>query len=406
MGPTLKVKIPAFSTMLLVVVMITVISFPNTGGYRGLLFYAFAALMAFRLLLRREPIRWGHLIWALGFYALGALSKYWAYYPVVVRTVSGSLLFAMLLNWSVGEYICQEKRDLDHICRIMMLLSVLLVGNFLLNATTQGGRFSTETNANIFGTNAAFLFGFILYAAKKARWRKISLDVMLGILLVVILLTGSRKALIAAALFVVAFFLFWSPEKGTADTVIRVIGLAAACLVAVLLIMNVQVLYDALGNRLETMYRYVFLGEEVDGSAVTRSNMVAIGIELFLSMNPILGLGLNNFKYLSGYWTYSHNNYIELLCSLGIVGVLVFYVPLIYFTVQAFRLWRKKVPGAILPLTILVLQFINDVGQVSYYSFQLHIFLGIAIGYVYLMQKQQQEKEAEQERELERQANC
>lgn len=401
MRPTLRIKIPALSTMIFFVVLLTVIPFPDTGGFRGVLFYALGGYMLIRMFLSRGNIRWGHLLWALGFYALGALSRYWAVYPNPVIWLSGSLLFAMILNWSVGEYIYQGQYELDHICRIMLIMAVLLAANFLMNSTVRDGRYSLNVNENIFGISAAYLFGFLMYAAKKAKWRKIFIDVMLVVLLLIILLTGSRKALLMAALFVVAFFLFWSPEKGSTDTVIRIIGLTAACIAAILLVMNVEVLYNAVGNRLESLYRQWILGEDVDGSAITRNNMIAIGLELFLSMNPIFGLGLNNFKYLSGYWTYSHNNYIELLCSLGIVGILVFYVPLIYFTVQAFLLWRKRVPGAILPLTILVLQFVNDWGQVSYYSFQINIFLGIAIGYVYVMEKRQREKEAMLERERE-----
>lgn len=397
MRPTLRVKVPPLSTVIMFITLLTVIPFPDTGGWRGMLFYTFGAYTLFRLFWNRCPIRWGHLLWMLSFYLLSYFSQYWALYPGTVIRYSGYVRFAAILSWTIAEYVTQDEHDLDHICKVMLLMSVLLVGNFLLNATSNNGRYMLKVNENVVGMSAGYLFGFVLYAAKKAKWRKISWDVMAVVLLVVVLLTGSRKSLIMVALFVVAFFLFWTPEKGSVDMLLRIIGVVALIAAAVLIIMNVDVFYEAVGKRLESLITYWLTGEETDASAITRTNMINIALELFFNINPMFGIGLNNFKYVSGYMTYSHNNYVELLCSLGIMGILVYYGPMIYFTIRAFILWRKRVPGAILPLTILLLQFVNDFGQVSYYSFSIHIFLGIAIGYVYLMQRKLDEQRRREE---------
>ncbi len=403
MRPTLRVKIPPLSTVIMFATLMTIMPLPNTGGWRGLLFYAFGAYMLFRQFWNRNAIRWGHLVWALLFYLLGYLSRHWALYPGAAIQYSSFLRFAMLLSWAIAEYITQDEHDLDHMCNVMFLLAIILVGNFFLNASSYNGRYTLKANANVVGMNAAYMFGFIMYAAKKAKWRKISLDVMLGVLVVVVFLTGSRKALIMLVLFTVAFFLFWTPEKGSIDLILRMIGILALIVMVAIIIMKVDVFYEAVGKRIESLLTYWVTGEETDASAITRTNMINVALELFLTWNPIFGIGLNNFKYMSGYMTYSHNNYVELLCSLGVVGFLVYYGPLLYFTIRAFILWRKRVPGAILPLTILILQFINDVGQVSYSSFPTQTFVGIAVGYVYLMQKRLDEKRRREE-ELEMQA--
>lgn len=406
MRPTsLRIKIPPLSTVIMFITLLTVVPFPGTGGWRGMLFYLFGAYTLFRLFLNRNAIRWGHLLWMLSFYLLGYLSQHWAMYPGTVIRISGYVRFTAILSWAVAEYVTQDEHDLDHICRVMLLMAILLMGNFLMNATSYKGRFSLKVNANVFGLCAAYLFGFVLFAAKKAKWRKIIWNVAAVALVVIVLLTGSRKSLITVVLFFVAFFLFWTPEKGSIDMLLRILGVLALIVVALLIIMNVDVFYNAVGKRIESLLTYVFTGEEADTSAITRTNMINIALDLFLGKNPMFGIGLNNFKYVSGYMTYSHNNYVELLCSLGVVGILVYYGPMLYFAIRAFILWRKRVPGAILPLTILVLQFVNDIGQVSYYTFSIHIFLGIAIGYVYLMDKQQRQKEEklaaeEEEREL------
>ena len=217
MRPTLRVKIPPLSTIIMFLALLTVIPLPNTGGWRGLLFYAFGAYMLFRLFWNKSSVRWGHLLWMLSFYILGYFSQYWALYPGTVIRISGYVRFAAILSWAIAEYVTQDEHGLDHICKVMLLMAVLMVGNYLMNVTSDNGRYTLKVNANSFGMSAAYLFGFLLYAAKKAKWRKVFLDVMVVALLVIVVLTGSRKSLITAALFIVAFFLFWTPEKGSID---------------------------------------------------------------------------------------------------------------------------------------------------------------------------------------------
>lgn len=43
------------------------------------------------------------------------------------------------------------------------------------------------------------------------------------------------------------------------------------------------------------------------------------------SQKPILGWGWNAFAILAGYGYYCHNNYLEIMVSMGIVGFLIYY---------------------------------------------------------------------------------
>ena len=68
----------------------------------------------------------------------------------------------------------------------------------------------------------------------------------------------------------------------------------------------------------------------IDASTNTRINMIKYGFEMFKS-NPILGVGIGNYAYY-GYHiyglfaeVYSHNNYIEMLSNIGIVGFISYY---------------------------------------------------------------------------------
>ena len=73
-------------------------------------------------------------------------------------------------------------------------------------------------------------------------------------------------------------------------------------------------------------------GEE-DTSRVT---LFQYGMNWFLD-NPILGVGINNFRVLStktsefaGMSFYAHNNYVELLVDIGIVGIVIYYSAYYY----------------------------------------------------------------------------
>ena len=384
----LKVKIPLPSTVLLFIALTMVIAFPEArGSIRGVMFLTLGAYLLFMMVLNGFHVRWVHALWALGFYVLSVASIRWSIYPSGAEDVISNVAYAMLLNWCFGEYIYQGRHDIRHICTVITGVAVLLAVNFFLNSTTEEGRRSLDINENVLGMSAAFSFGVLLYGAKEAKWKKWPVNLLVIVVAFIGLLTGSRKSLLLMLLFVLAFLLFWKPERNMGKFLGRLFIMILVAAVVIFLVLKVDVLYDAIGNRLEKMYLQWFLGEDVDESSISRAKMVAVGLNIF-SKKPWIGFGHNAFKLGGGYDTYSHNNYVELLCSLGILGTVLYYLPVIYFTIEAFRLWRKGIPGAILPLSILVIQLINDIGQVSYYNYQLNIFMGLAIGYVYLLKKE------------------
>src|SRR5690606_29786498 len=63
-------------------------------------------------------------------------------------------------------------------------------------------------------------------------------------------------------------------------------------------------------------------GDEVENSSLHRIYFAVEGWEAF-KKKPILGYGVNSFRYYYG--LYSHNNFIELLFGLGLIGFLTYY---------------------------------------------------------------------------------
>jgi len=59
-------------------------------------------------------------------------------------------------------------------------------------------------------------------------------------------------------------------------------------------------------------------------SDMTRAAMMKEGIYLW-SGAPLIGRGIDVFRYISRFDTYSHTNYTEILSGLGLIGLTLFY---------------------------------------------------------------------------------
>ena len=105
-------------------------------------------------------------------------------------------------------------------------------------------------------------------------------------------------------------------------------------------------------------------------STSDREFMIKEGWNIFLE-NPILGGGYNNFFYnTKTRYDYSHCNYIELLCSFGIVGTILYYSQhlKIFFYVIKKRLKKKFSIESYLILNLCTQILILDFSLVSFYG--------------------------------------
>jgi len=179
--------------------------------------------------------------------------------------------------------------------------------------------------------------------------------------------TGSRKAILIASFFLVLTLIQVVPilpkkrRKLTLGLVIAVLGLTGLSLG--------QWIYQ---NGAEILAVQRTLDFE-DSSYRTRAEMVQQGLQLWRH-SPLFGNGVDAFRGLSGQGTYAHNNYVELLCDIGLIGTLLFYAiyaQVLIRAAQAPRLLRLYCQIFILMLLL------ADFGYVSYTSKQSVMILMI-----------------------------
>lgn len=157
------------------------------------------------------------------------------------------------------------------------------------------------------------------------------------------LLTGSRGSLIQLLILLVLIVIV---DKNFFKMITKSIAFIFIAVVIILLLRNIPILYENIWLRFGDMFSTI-TGEEIeDASTQGREFYREIAWNMFKE-RPFLGWGLDGFHcYLrdypiyKGYYieaVYSHCNFSELMSSLGIVGLIIWYVPTFIILAKGFK---------------------------------------------------------------------
>jgi O-antigen ligase len=185
-------------------------------------------------------------------------------------------------------------------------------------------------------------------------------------------LTGSRKAVLIGLFFLVLLavqLLGFMPRRRRLQFGVL---LSFPVLVAVVLATPTLLRYS---TELLAVQRAV---QFEDSSYRLRAQMIDQAIQLW-RQNPLFGNGLDAFRGLSGQGTYAHNNYVELLCDVGLVGVALFYAMHVQVLYLASRLPRLQ---KLCCWVFVLMLAVADVGYVSYKRKQTVMLLMVLLGLV------------------------
>ena len=118
-------------------------------------------------------------------------------------------------------------------------------------------------------------------------------------------------------------------------------------------------------------------GKDGGNSANLRKELVKVGWNTFLQY-PILGIGIGcphiiAFRKLS-FDAYLHNNYVELLCGGGIIGLCAFYSIYLYLVRSFLHFSRIDHYGKNICLILMFSFLILEWGKVSCYSKETYFY--------------------------------
>lgn len=398
-----KDRIP-IEIVCLIIFMVAFVSFCNNKAI--LLLAQIILLLSFLSLVKINDFRmvFSNYIYWYGSFALWAtLSLTWAR---EINYAMSSLIsvWQVVLFGTIIVIILNTKEKIELlfkgcviancvlVLRIMIVTSLdewhsIIFGTY--NAASADGRlgYSVGLFPNSLGEIMVVFSVVLLYHFFKTT--KLVYIFGIGINLLIILLTKSRTALLFL-FFCIVIMLFL---KSSFVAKLQVVMITILVLViGVYMILNIPILYDLVGFRIAGLLA-IFDNSTyiVDDSTLGRLKLFKAAYNVFCS-SPIVGVGLNNCGYIS-YYTYNiwgivpaHNNYIELLADVGVIGTVLYYGLLVISLYRGVSLLKNKDDNqyrVVLPVTtILLYRLIADFFGVSYVEDFLQMILAVCIACV------------------------
>lgn len=303
-----------------------------------------------------------------------------------------------LLTFATIKYF-NSYQKLDNILIAVFVCGLILIVYVASNMEEfmLGARFGSELiddaeervwNVNSIGMcfSYSIVAGLVLFNKKNVGLiRKVLFISSFLLMGFAALLTGSRKALLMLA---IPLFYF-SYKRSKKYSLLGLVVLVVVVGVSYYLMMNVEALYETIGYRTIDMIN-ILTGNETGFEDNSRLRLTQLGIKWWQD-NPILGVGINCFKVLSnadaqfrGKMFYAHNNYVELLVDVGLVGFILYYRGYYYLLKESLKK-KSEAMSCVFIMTIMVLAL--DTGNVSYYDMRVQLLLVILFGILRLEKK-------------------
>lgn len=242
----------------------------------------------------------------------------------------------------------------------MIMTEIAHIGVDSISGNRMGGYLSGNVNTTAENICVIAMFVAYIYVNKKEK----ASFILWCILTVLSFLTGSKAAIL---FFCVSIFYFISGINYK-ERVKMILITVVISIVSIYFMFNNKFLYDVLGRRIEDMIFQMFgIGNgSYSTSTEAREIMIMEGVSFFMD-KPLFGGGEKYFasRTTTGYG-YSHNNYIEILCNMGLVGFVVYYGPLVVTLIDGIRHGRKYKKFVCFVIYILVSRFCADLANVTY----------------------------------------
>lgn len=367
-----------------------VVSIPNLHQSRTVFWSAIGLiLISIYLIIKTIKVNINfYLIWLCLFSFILIASNVWAVSSVSAIEGTKNLLTTFPIFIFISLFIKTEKdfyevlkvflySQIVTVIFIFMTIDISTVGVIVIGKESLGEFW----NANTIGVSMSIsaLIAFYLIHIEDNRLAKILYCVFILLYIFTSIMTGSRKSFFVIVFTLSLFYILISGNKKILR--IRIIVFAVCSLLFLILIMNVPSLYNIIGSGIESLIMQLTGHGEIDRSTTIRTGMIEFGLDLFQS-RPFLGYGINSFRAMSPWKMYSHNNYIELLTSIGLIGIIIYYSAHIYIIKNTIKFSNN--PFLIFAFVSIITIFIMDLGMVSFNVYYIQFLLCLSFSAVQL----------------------
>lgn len=318
-------------------------------------------------------------LWSLFFCIFCFISSFWTSAPAETRIVQSTLIKVLLVAISVSVYASDDGR-INILLKGCIIGGVMLVIRLLISTPIDTfGVYrvgdSIDMNENELGFLLVFAALTCLYYSKITN-----LYFLIFILFsAATLFTGSRQAL---AMLFFAVVLYFMNRMKKPWQILYIIPLIVIIVIIVYISFDNPLIYHVLGVRIEGLLSLITGEGEVDNSSLVRMDLINIAIQKFKD-HIFIGSGINSFRTLNKYRVYAHNNYVELLADVGLIGTILYYSMRVMMTYNLIIMYFKKKKNVFIALTFSLLIFLLDYGIVTYYSDITTVYLAISFAIMY-----------------------
>lgn len=282
-------------------------------------------------------------------------TSYMSNYENVDKMLKGFIISGVLCSITVIGYY-----GISEYIRLMML------------GVRLGGGINNENVIGLYTSTTAVMCFYFAYCKKE----KLFYIVML-LPFFVAMGSGSRKALALVVFGIFAIIFIQYRREAKLSGFVKLVAAVTVLAVAVAVMSQMEI-FDVMFSRIEKMFNSV----QKDNSTLVREAMIEYGLDYF-KQHPYTGIGIANSGIITknnlGWSTYLHNNYVELLATVGIFGTILYYAIYVYLIVELYKLaFRENDDTAVLMLSLMVSNLVMDYGAVSYYSKTTYIYLAMA----------------------------
>ena len=267
----------------------------------------------------------------------------------------------MALNLIWGYFIYRFfrfRKDKDIL--VLLILSTIILSIFQISLVGFDLRNDTTSfNINTLGLLCGYSAAFSLYIYFNER--KVIYILVLIFCSTVVLLTGSRQALISLLIPVATILI----NKNRNKKLTRFIIVVVLLIVVFELLMNVPALYEIVGYRIENLFNSLESGTSSETSMANRMMHYVKAKQLIVD-KPWFGYGLDSYRFLAHSTVYSHSNFMELLVSGGIIAFALYYMPLIIMLINLVKIKKKQLRVYML-ISMLITQILMEYFLVAYY---------------------------------------
>lgn len=274
------------------------------------------------------------------------------------------------------------------IASLILVIRLLIVTPTELWGTERLG-IAINLNSNSIGMIASYASLSSIYLAKKFGKKYYYIFIIPFSLIT--LFSGSRKGFLIFAIGIILLLLFYSNNIRRFLTTALSISIFFVFIYKV--VFDLPTLYNVIGKRLESLLNFIMGNTHlIDASMRTRKAMIDEAIML-IKEKPIMGYGHENFRLLSMFDTYSHNNYTEILVSTGIIGLCIYYsLPMFILVLSIIKRIKLKDNEYNLIIIYLLIILIMDIGIVSYSHILTQLLIVISVSYYTILMKKEEKK--------------